>query len=271
MGPMWRPVSAPRGPPQVKGGELGCCVGDCPLAQPRVPGGCLSPKRPDPVRSRALKMAASAGPGTAAPWAGGAPCPGARAGGSQGCCASTAQGTPLASPHPVAVSSRFPHRPGPHSQLPVPSREIINGVMVTDRDNNELGHSRRAAAKGIAQVVVSRITMAAPGMISPRRKREGGPAPQVVFGLISLLEPSWHCHQSPLSPQPSSSQHTARGGHGELPQQLGPTRTPLALSGPGPSPRSPASPRPHATLAVPQARQEGREHKKHGPCWPGDG
>ncbi|KAM9612553.1 sideroflexin-2 isoform 3-T3 [Morphnus guianensis] len=44
-------------------------------------------------------------------------------------------------------------------------QEIINGVMVTDRDNNELGHSRRAAAKGIAQVVVSRITMAAPGMI----------------------------------------------------------------------------------------------------------
>ncbi|XP_029885658.1 sideroflexin-2 isoform X4 [Aquila chrysaetos chrysaetos] len=44
-------------------------------------------------------------------------------------------------------------------------QEIINGVVVTDRDNNELGHSRRAAAKGIAQVVVSRIAMAAPGMI----------------------------------------------------------------------------------------------------------
>ncbi|KAF1456773.1 Sideroflexin-2, partial [Pygoscelis antarcticus] len=44
-------------------------------------------------------------------------------------------------------------------------QEIINGVTVTDEDNNELGRSRRAAAKGIAQVVVSRITMAAPGMI----------------------------------------------------------------------------------------------------------
>ncbi|XP_027644738.2 sideroflexin-2 isoform X1 [Falco peregrinus] len=44
-------------------------------------------------------------------------------------------------------------------------QEIINGVTVTDGDNNELGHSRRAAVKGIAQVVVSRITMAAPGMI----------------------------------------------------------------------------------------------------------
>ncbi|NWQ72772.1 SFXN2 protein, partial [Columbina picui] len=44
-------------------------------------------------------------------------------------------------------------------------QEIINGVTVTDKDNNELGRSRRAAVKGIAQVVVSRITMAAPGMI----------------------------------------------------------------------------------------------------------
>ncbi|NXX95013.1 SFXN2 protein, partial [Centropus bengalensis] len=68
-------------------------------------------------------------------------------------------------------------------------QEIINGITVTDGDNNELGHSRvslrlgvqvgawcsggsftalglqRAAVKGIAQVVVSRITMAAPGMI----------------------------------------------------------------------------------------------------------
>lgn len=44
-------------------------------------------------------------------------------------------------------------------------QEIINGVTVTDEDNNELGRSRRAAVKGIAQVVVSRITMAAPGMI----------------------------------------------------------------------------------------------------------
>uniref|UniRef100_A0A8V5FUC2 Sidoreflexin n=1 Tax=Melopsittacus undulatus TaxID=13146 RepID=A0A8V5FUC2_MELUD len=43
-------------------------------------------------------------------------------------------------------------------------QEIINGVTVTDQDNNELGHSRRAAVKGIAQVVISRITMAAPGM-----------------------------------------------------------------------------------------------------------
>ncbi|XP_051475302.1 sideroflexin-2 isoform X2 [Apus apus] len=43
-------------------------------------------------------------------------------------------------------------------------QEIINGVTVTDQDNNELGCSRRAAVKGITQVVVSRITMAAPGM-----------------------------------------------------------------------------------------------------------
>lgn len=34
-----------------------------------------------------------------------------------------------------------------------------------DRNQNEIGHSRRAAALGITQVVISRITMAAPGMI----------------------------------------------------------------------------------------------------------
>uniref|UniRef100_A0A803V2L7 Sidoreflexin n=1 Tax=Ficedula albicollis TaxID=59894 RepID=A0A803V2L7_FICAL len=44
-------------------------------------------------------------------------------------------------------------------------QEIINGITVTDENNNELGRSRRAAVKGISQVVLSRITMAAPGMI----------------------------------------------------------------------------------------------------------
>uniref|UniRef100_A0A8C8AL07 Sideroflexin 2 n=1 Tax=Otus sunia TaxID=257818 RepID=A0A8C8AL07_9STRI len=142
-------------------------------------------------------------------------------------------------------------------------QEIINGVTVTDGDNNELGCSRRAAVKGIAQVVVSRITMAAPGMsecraggwgarpgaplepttsatpgsVSPRKKRESGSASQVVFGLISLMElvsPSCHSHQSSLSPQPSSSQPTAHGGYRVLPQQLGSIRMPLLLSGPSP-------------------------------------
>lgn len=44
-------------------------------------------------------------------------------------------------------------------------RELIQGICVKDRNQNELGHSRRAAAVGITQVVISRITMAAPGMI----------------------------------------------------------------------------------------------------------
>ncbi|XP_037062245.1 sideroflexin-2 isoform X1 [Peromyscus leucopus] len=44
-------------------------------------------------------------------------------------------------------------------------QELIEGICVKDRDQNELGHSQRAAAVGITQVVVSRITMAAPGMI----------------------------------------------------------------------------------------------------------
>ncbi|XP_028990153.1 sideroflexin-2 [Betta splendens] len=44
-------------------------------------------------------------------------------------------------------------------------QEILNGIAVTDEDGNKLGHSRKAAVKGITQVVVSRVTMAAPGMI----------------------------------------------------------------------------------------------------------
>ncbi|KAG8009189.1 Sideroflexin-2 [Nibea albiflora] len=44
-------------------------------------------------------------------------------------------------------------------------QEILNGIAVTDENGNKLGHSTKAAVKGITQVVVSRITMAAPGMI----------------------------------------------------------------------------------------------------------
>ena len=33
-----------------------------------------------------------------------------------------------------------------------------------DEDNNPVGKSKKAAAKGITQVVISRVTMAAPGM-----------------------------------------------------------------------------------------------------------
>lgn len=44
-------------------------------------------------------------------------------------------------------------------------QELINGIAVTDENDNKLGHSRKAAIKGISQVVMSRIAMAAPGMI----------------------------------------------------------------------------------------------------------
>ncbi|XP_039099856.1 sideroflexin-2 isoform X1 [Hyaena hyaena] len=44
-------------------------------------------------------------------------------------------------------------------------QELIQGICVKDGNQNEIGHSRRAAAIGITQVVISRITMAAPGMI----------------------------------------------------------------------------------------------------------
>lgn len=43
--------------------------------------------------------------------------------------------------------------------------EIINGIEVFDENGNHVGESRLAAFKGITQVVVSRIAMAAPGMM----------------------------------------------------------------------------------------------------------
>ncbi|KAK6301500.1 hypothetical protein J4Q44_G00275530 [Coregonus suidteri] len=44
-------------------------------------------------------------------------------------------------------------------------RELLNGIAVTDENGNKLGHSKKAAVKGITQVVISRVTMAAPGMV----------------------------------------------------------------------------------------------------------
>ncbi|XP_059508949.1 sideroflexin-2 isoform X2 [Stegostoma tigrinum] len=48
---------------------------------------------------------------------------------------------------------------------PITTKEIISGIAVTDENDNKLGKSRTAAVKGITQVVISRVTMAAPGMI----------------------------------------------------------------------------------------------------------
>ncbi|XP_065071409.1 sideroflexin-2-like isoform X2 [Rhopilema esculentum] len=44
-------------------------------------------------------------------------------------------------------------------------RELTNGIAVYDENGEFIGHSKRAAVKGITQVVTSRITMAAPGML----------------------------------------------------------------------------------------------------------
>lgn len=43
--------------------------------------------------------------------------------------------------------------------------ELLEGVSLVDANGNEVGKSRVAAAKGISQVVFSRILMAAPGMM----------------------------------------------------------------------------------------------------------
>lgn len=43
--------------------------------------------------------------------------------------------------------------------------ELIEGVDVQDANGNIVGKSRLAAVKGISEVCVSRILMAAPGML----------------------------------------------------------------------------------------------------------
>lgn len=43
-------------------------------------------------------------------------------------------------------------------------RELKVGIPVTDENGNRLGESANAAQQAIAQVVISRILMAAPGM-----------------------------------------------------------------------------------------------------------
>ncbi|XP_065919637.1 sideroflexin-2-like [Dysidea avara] len=44
-------------------------------------------------------------------------------------------------------------------------RELIDGIVVTDKDGNVLGKSRIAAAKGISQVLLSRICLYGPVML----------------------------------------------------------------------------------------------------------
>nr|CAI5867097.1 unnamed protein product [Callosobruchus analis] len=43
--------------------------------------------------------------------------------------------------------------------------EILYGIDCTDEDGKLIGQSKLAAAKGITQVIISRITMCAPGML----------------------------------------------------------------------------------------------------------
>lgn len=51
-----------------------------------------------------------------------------------------------------------------HSLMTYLYSEISDGIMMYDENDNELVKSRAAATKGIAQVLTSRIIMAAPGM-----------------------------------------------------------------------------------------------------------
>lgn len=43
--------------------------------------------------------------------------------------------------------------------------EILQGIDCTDENGRIVGQSKLAAVKGITQVIISRITMCAPGML----------------------------------------------------------------------------------------------------------
>ncbi|XP_013359487.1 PREDICTED: sideroflexin-2 isoform X5 [Chinchilla lanigera] len=68
-------------------------------------------------------------------------------------------------------------------------QELIQGISVKDKNHNEVGHSQRAAAIGITQVVISRITMAAPGMTGGTL---GSPGPLSTGPVSSSLAAGPH-------------------------------------------------------------------------------
>lgn len=83
-------------------------------------------------------------------WAGDCGTPGQCSPGEGLLCQHSMGGTPWRSLTPLLCP---PHEPPSHSShhslLSLPSREIINGVTVTDKDNNELGCSRVSLRMGI--------------------------------------------------------------------------------------------------------------------------
>ncbi|XP_054132670.1 sideroflexin-2 isoform X1 [Melozone crissalis] len=122
-------------------------------------------------------------------------------------------------------------------------QEIINGITVTDENNNELGRSRRAAVKGIAQVVLSRITMAAPGMTDPGSPRASAgaalrglppvhgasslcPLPPAMVPLPLLPPPAWDLGSLPPSLVPLCPSQEKQDGHPPFnPKQCLPAHT----------------------------------------------
>uniref|UniRef100_A0A4W5JS80 Sideroflexin 2 n=1 Tax=Hucho hucho TaxID=62062 RepID=A0A4W5JS80_9TELE len=71
-------------------------------------------------------------------------------------------------------------------------QELLNGIAVTDENGNKLGHSKKAAVKGITQVVISRITMAAPGMSTFQRITFfHGPLQVMMVGILLFLSLSF--------------------------------------------------------------------------------
>ena len=62
------------------------------------------------------------------------------------------------------MRKQFRSLPFSHYELQLSSRELNHGVTLLDERGKELAHSPKTAKLAIAQVIASRIGMAAPGM-----------------------------------------------------------------------------------------------------------
>uniref|UniRef100_A0A672F988 Sidoreflexin n=1 Tax=Salarias fasciatus TaxID=181472 RepID=A0A672F988_SALFA len=100
-------------------------------------------------------------------------------------------------------------------------QEILNGISVTDENGNKLGHSKKAAVKGITQVVISRITMAAPGMSMKGRFHKSF---HLVYfshrGSLPPPPPSFPCSSMAVSKLEPDLRDSIRSQYGDAVQHV---------------------------------------------------
>lgn len=296
MGAMWRPVSAAWGPPQVTAQGAGVLCGGLSPGSAAGPTWVSVPQTARPC-SQPCPEDGSIGwagdRGTPGWWS---PVPWGQRWGQPGLLCQHSTEDPLGTPLPCCCVLTLPGPSQPSLTAACPlqgdhqrgcgDRQGQQRARALQGESGNGGPGwgtarqgltccfclQRAAAKGIMQVVVSRIAMAAPGMsecraggwgarrgsppgptaspspasVSPRKKREGGPASPVVFVLIPLMElvsPSCHSHQSPEPPALLIPTHSLWGMLG-APAAVGPYKDASCTLWPWPLTPQPGIPLP---------------------------